>query len=185
MRRTALARRLAYLPQNPRCEWPIAVERLAALGLTPPAQTSLREQPPATTLLGAGARRGSRHPHRRRAHRRPRSVPRPRHRGAAAGARGGRQAGHRGHPRPHPLRGGRLIKEGPTDETLTASLLGGCSVCPPVSSRHLGAMWLISCCRHRALDASITLSPWACGGLRGACERAAAHRINVNAAPLP
>jgi iron complex transport system ATP-binding protein len=25
----------AYLPQNPRCEWPIAVERLVALGLTP------------------------------------------------------------------------------------------------------------------------------------------------------
>ncbi len=30
-----LARRRAYLPQNPRCEWPIAVERLVALGLTP------------------------------------------------------------------------------------------------------------------------------------------------------
>jgi iron complex transport system ATP-binding protein len=27
--------RRAYLPQNPRCEWPIAVERLVALGLTP------------------------------------------------------------------------------------------------------------------------------------------------------
>ncbi len=32
---TALARRRAYLPQNPRCEWPISVERLVALGLTP------------------------------------------------------------------------------------------------------------------------------------------------------
>lgn len=30
-----LAMRRAYLPQNPRCEWPIAVERLVALGLTP------------------------------------------------------------------------------------------------------------------------------------------------------
>ncbi len=30
-----LAQRRAYLPQNPRCEWPIAVERLVALGLTP------------------------------------------------------------------------------------------------------------------------------------------------------
>jgi iron complex transport system ATP-binding protein len=30
-----LAHRRAYLPQNPRCEWPIAVERLVALGLTP------------------------------------------------------------------------------------------------------------------------------------------------------
>ncbi len=31
----ALALRRAYLPQNPRCEWPISVERLVALGLTP------------------------------------------------------------------------------------------------------------------------------------------------------
>jgi iron complex transport system ATP-binding protein len=30
-----LARRRAYLPQSPRCEWPIPVERLIALGLTP------------------------------------------------------------------------------------------------------------------------------------------------------
>jgi iron complex transport system ATP-binding protein len=30
-----LARHRAYLPQNPRCEWPISVERLVALGLTP------------------------------------------------------------------------------------------------------------------------------------------------------
>ena len=30
-----LARKRAYLPQNPRCEWPISVERLVALGLTP------------------------------------------------------------------------------------------------------------------------------------------------------
>jgi iron complex transport system ATP-binding protein len=30
-----LARCRAYLPQNPRCEWPISVERLVALGLTP------------------------------------------------------------------------------------------------------------------------------------------------------
>ncbi len=30
-----LARQRAYLPQNPRCEWPITVERLVALGLTP------------------------------------------------------------------------------------------------------------------------------------------------------
>ena len=33
--RRELARRRAYLPQNPRCEWPISVERLVALGLTP------------------------------------------------------------------------------------------------------------------------------------------------------
>ena len=31
----ALARRRAYLPQSPRAEWPISVERLIALGLTP------------------------------------------------------------------------------------------------------------------------------------------------------
>ena len=30
-----LAHRRAYLPQNPRGEWPISVERLVALGLTP------------------------------------------------------------------------------------------------------------------------------------------------------
>jgi iron complex transport system ATP-binding protein len=33
--RAELARLRAYLPQNPRCEWPIPVERLVALGLTP------------------------------------------------------------------------------------------------------------------------------------------------------
>jgi iron complex transport system ATP-binding protein len=31
----ALAARRAYLPQNPICEWPLSVERLVALGLTP------------------------------------------------------------------------------------------------------------------------------------------------------
>jgi iron complex transport system ATP-binding protein len=35
----ALARLRAYLPQNPRCEWPISVERLVALGLTPTLPT--------------------------------------------------------------------------------------------------------------------------------------------------
>lgn len=35
LRGAPLARRLAYLPQSPRCEWPISVERLVALGLTP------------------------------------------------------------------------------------------------------------------------------------------------------
>src|SRR5689334_24722410 len=30
-----LAARRAYLPQNPHLEWPISVERLVALGLTP------------------------------------------------------------------------------------------------------------------------------------------------------
>jgi iron complex transport system ATP-binding protein len=30
-----LALRRAFLPQNPRCDWPIPVERLVALGLTP------------------------------------------------------------------------------------------------------------------------------------------------------
>lgn len=33
--RGEIARRRAYLPQSPRCEWPISVERLVALGLTP------------------------------------------------------------------------------------------------------------------------------------------------------
>ena len=33
--RRDLARRRAYLPQNPRAEWPIATERVVALGLTP------------------------------------------------------------------------------------------------------------------------------------------------------
>ena len=33
--RKTLARRRAYLPQNARCEWPISVERVVALGLTP------------------------------------------------------------------------------------------------------------------------------------------------------
>jgi len=33
--RRELARRRAFLPQNPRAEWPISVERLVALGLTP------------------------------------------------------------------------------------------------------------------------------------------------------
>ncbi len=31
----ALAGRRAYLPQSPRAEWPVSVERLVALGLTP------------------------------------------------------------------------------------------------------------------------------------------------------
>ena len=30
-----MAQRRAYLPQNPRCEWPLPVERLVALGLIP------------------------------------------------------------------------------------------------------------------------------------------------------
>ena len=33
--RRALARRRAYLPQSPRAEWPISLERVVALGLTP------------------------------------------------------------------------------------------------------------------------------------------------------
>jgi iron complex transport system ATP-binding protein len=33
--RRLLARRRAYLPQNARCEWPISVARVIALGLTP------------------------------------------------------------------------------------------------------------------------------------------------------
>jgi len=33
--RQGLARRRAYLPQNPRVDWPISVERVIALGLTP------------------------------------------------------------------------------------------------------------------------------------------------------
>ena len=40
-----LARRRAYLPQDPRLEWPLSVERLVALGLTPrlPATGGLPE----------------------------------------------------------------------------------------------------------------------------------------------
>jgi iron complex transport system ATP-binding protein len=40
-----LAERRAYLPQNPRLEWPLSVERLVALGLTPrlPATGGLPE----------------------------------------------------------------------------------------------------------------------------------------------
>lgn len=40
-----VARRRAYLPQNPRLEWPLPVERLVALGLTPhlPAMGPLPE----------------------------------------------------------------------------------------------------------------------------------------------
>lgn len=71
--RRALARQRAYLPQNPRAEWPVSVERLVALGLTPQlpafgglpghlqvrvaevlAQVDLtdRREQPATTLSG-------------------------------------------------------------------------------------------------------------------------------------
>jgi len=35
LNRRLLAQRRAYLPQGPRAEWPISVERLVALGLTP------------------------------------------------------------------------------------------------------------------------------------------------------
>ena len=52
---TTLARRRAYLPQNPHLEWPISVERLVALGLTPhlPALGDLptRWQPAITHAL--------------------------------------------------------------------------------------------------------------------------------------
>jgi iron complex transport system ATP-binding protein len=41
-----LARRRAYLPQNPRCEWPISVSRLIALGLTP-SLPAVGRMPPA------------------------------------------------------------------------------------------------------------------------------------------
>lgn len=66
MGRSALAARRAWLPQNPRCEWPLAVERMVALGLAPlggehPARVervlsecdllALRHQP-VTTLSG-------------------------------------------------------------------------------------------------------------------------------------
>lgn len=71
--RVQIARRRAYLPQNPRCEWPLSVERLVALGLTPvlpafgglPAEMQMRvdamldewdlvfhRAQPATTLSG-------------------------------------------------------------------------------------------------------------------------------------
>jgi len=55
--RRDLARLRAYLPQNPRLEWPITVERLVALGLTPrlPATGGLPEafRPAITRALGA------------------------------------------------------------------------------------------------------------------------------------
>jgi iron complex transport system ATP-binding protein len=41
----ALAQRRAYLPQNARCEWPLPVERMVALGLVPTAP-SLRAEIP-------------------------------------------------------------------------------------------------------------------------------------------
>jgi iron complex transport system ATP-binding protein len=41
----ALAQRRAYLPQNARCEWPLPVERMVALGLVPIA-SSLRAAVP-------------------------------------------------------------------------------------------------------------------------------------------
>lgn len=61
-----LARRRAWLPQNARCEWPLAVERMVALGLAPlgienPARIEAmlaeydllpRRQQPVTTLSG-------------------------------------------------------------------------------------------------------------------------------------
>jgi len=71
--RRALARRRAFLPQSPRAEWPISVERLVALGLTPQlpafgglpadmlarvatvladADLTARRDQPATTLSG-------------------------------------------------------------------------------------------------------------------------------------
>jgi iron complex transport system ATP-binding protein len=53
-----LARRRAYLPQSPRAEWPIAVERLVALGLIPrlPAFGGLPGgiEPRLTQALAAG-----------------------------------------------------------------------------------------------------------------------------------
>lgn len=55
--RANLARRRAFLPQSPRCEWPISVERLVALGLTPhlPAFGGLSEdlQPRITRAIEA------------------------------------------------------------------------------------------------------------------------------------
>lgn len=64
---TELARRRGYLPQNARCEWPLAVERMVALGLAPTGRedaaridrvladcdlTALRDQ--AVTTLSGG-----------------------------------------------------------------------------------------------------------------------------------
>jgi iron complex transport system ATP-binding protein len=44
--RRELAQVRAFLPQNPRCEWAISVERLVALGLTP-SLPAIGEMPPA------------------------------------------------------------------------------------------------------------------------------------------
>ena len=46
LNRRQLAHVRAYLPQNPRAEWPVSVERLVALGLTPqlPAFGALPEE---------------------------------------------------------------------------------------------------------------------------------------------
>ena len=87
----ALARRRAYLPQNPRLEWPLSVERLVALGLTPhlPAFGGLPQvtQPAIITALelcdlARQARPARHHPVGRRI--------RPRH----AGPRHGRRSGN-------------------------------------------------------------------------------------------
>jgi iron complex transport system ATP-binding protein len=53
--RRELARRRAYLPQNPRADWPIPVERLVALGLTPqlPAFGGLPFEPRLTEVIEA------------------------------------------------------------------------------------------------------------------------------------
>ena len=40
-----LAQRRAFLPQNPRCDWPLPVERMVALGLTPGLSTLGRSTP--------------------------------------------------------------------------------------------------------------------------------------------
>lgn len=40
-----LARRRAFLPQNPRCDWPMPVERMVALGLTPGQSAFGRSSP--------------------------------------------------------------------------------------------------------------------------------------------
>jgi hypothetical protein len=85
--RKILARRRAYLPQNPLCEWPLSVERLVALGLTPqlpalgalPAEFEPAIHAPGSLRPGGSPRADCHHPVGRRIL--------PRHAGPRSGGR--------------------------------------------------------------------------------------------------
>jgi iron complex transport system ATP-binding protein len=65
--RTEIARLRAYLPQNPRCEWPISVERLIALGLTPTLPAFGALPAPMQTKIGEMLSQWDLHSHRAQA----------------------------------------------------------------------------------------------------------------------